>query len=215
MKFLNILSCRMKIWVEYIRVCQSSSDINEHLRMLCKYARRCDSIMECGVRTVVSTWAFLHGIRRCGKPVLIGVDLNSPPKESQELVADLAERTGVLYKFYQQSDLECPIESVDLVFLDTWHVYGHMKRELNRMHSLVNKYIIIHDTTIDEWKGETVRNGWNAEEQSKKTGIPVEEIRMGLWPAIEEFLQSNLEWQVEVRLNNCNGLTILKRNSTG
>jgi len=198
--------------IEYFRARQIQSDINEHLRILCKYARRCDSIMECGVRTVVSTWAFLHGIRRYGKPVLIGVDLNSPPIEKLKLVAELAEHTGVLYKFYQQSDLECPLESVDCVFLDTWHVYGHLKRELDRMNSFANKYIIIHDTTIDEWIGETVRMGWNVEEQNKETGIPIDEIKKGLWPAIEEFLQSNLEWQIEERLNNCNGLTVLKRN---
>jgi hypothetical protein len=41
-------------------------------------------------------------------------------------------------------------------------VYGHLKRELARWHTMVNKYIIIHDTTIDADLGETVRVGWNA-----------------------------------------------------
>jgi len=204
----------LKIMIEYFRARQIQSDINEHLRILCKYAQRCDSIMECGVRNIVSTWAFLHGIKRCGKPVLIGVDLNTPPKEKLELVAALAKQTGVLYKFYQQSDLECPLESVDCVFLDTWHVYGQLKRELNRIHSFANKYIIIHDTTIDEWIGETVRMGWNADEQSKETAMPVDEIKKGLWPAIEEFLQYDLDWKLEKRFTNCNGLTILKRISS-
>ena len=62
-----------------------------------------------------------------------------------------------------------------------------------------------------EWYGETIRNEWNAEEQSRESGIPVEEIRKGLWPAVEEFLQSHPEWKIELRLTNNNGLTVLSR----
>ena len=69
----------------------------------------------------------------------------------------------------------------------------------------------MHDTTVDEWLGETIRNGWNAAEQSKQTGIPVDEITKGLWPAIEEFLMEHPEWLLEKRYTNNNGLTILKR----
>jgi cephalosporin hydroxylase len=103
-------------------------------------------------------------------------------------------------------------QSYDTTFIDTWHVYGHLKRELDRWNSFVSKYIILHDTTVDEWQGESLRVGWNPYEQSKQTGIPVEEIFKGLWPAVEEFLTLNPEWQIEKRYTNNNGLTILKRN---
>jgi hypothetical protein len=76
---------------------------------------------------------------------------------------------------------------------------------------MVNKYIILHDTTVDEWYGETIRMGMNAEQQSRETGIPVEEINKGLWPAVEEFLLAHPEWFIERRDTNCNGLTILAR----
>jgi hypothetical protein len=66
-------------------------------------------------------------------------------------------------------------------------------------------------TTIDEWIGETIRNGWNPEEQSIISGIPIDEIKLGVWPAIEEFLNSNKEWILHERYTNNNGLTILKK----
>ena len=110
-----------------------------------------------------------------------------------------------------QNDITCPLVETDLLFIDTWHVYGHLRRELAYWHSSVKKYIIMHDTTIDEWKGETIRMGWNAQQQSIQHGIPVEEITKGLWPAIDEFLKEHPEWKLEKRYTNNNGLTILQR----
>ena len=72
----------------------------------------------------------------------------------------------------------------------------------------------MHDTTIDEYYGETVRCGWNAYIQSKETGYAIEDITKGLWPAIEEFLQTHPEWKLHERFTNNNGLTILKRHYT-
>jgi hypothetical protein len=69
----------------------------------------------------------------------------------------------------------------------------------------------MHDTTVDEWQGETIRCGLNAYQQSAQTGIPVEEINRGIWPAIDEFLAVHPEWTIERRYINNNGLTILAR----
>ena len=69
----------------------------------------------------------------------------------------------------------------------------------------------MHDTTIDEYIGESLRMGWNISEQSETTGIPVEEIKKGLQPAIEEFLLENKEWVLKERYLNNNGLTILEK----
>jgi hypothetical protein len=68
----------------------------------------------------------------------------------------------------------------------------------------------MHDTTVDEINGETIRMNWNAEKQSKESGIPVEEITKGLWPAIEDFLETNKNWIIAERFTN-NGLTILEK----
>jgi hypothetical protein len=166
-------------------------------------------VTECGVRSVVSSYAFGAALRNKSPNRLVQVDL-----ETNRNVVQFGEecaREGVNVQFYQQSDLACPIEDTDLLFIDTWHIYGHLKRELARWHSHVRQYIVMHDTTVDEWQGETIRCGWNAQKQSEQSGIPVEEITKGLWPAIAEFLEAHSEWVLEKRYTNNNGLTILKR----
>ena len=194
---------------KYNILCNSPSDINEHLPTLKEYALKVNHITECGVRSVVSSYAFASGLLGKCNNKLIQVDLETNQNVINFQEECKAEDINVI--FYQQSDLDCPIENTDLLFIDTWHVYGHLKRELNRWNSFVSKYIILHDTTVDEWQGESIRVGWNPYEQSKQTGIPVEEIVKGLWPAVEEFLTLHPEWQIEKRYTNNNGLTILKR----
>ena len=100
-------------------------------------------------------------------------------------------------------------EKYDITFIDTWHVYGQLKRELDKFSKMTNKYIIMHDTTIDGEIGESVRNGWDINQQSIDTGIPINEIYKGLWMAIEEFLDNNTDWYLVKRFTNNNGLTII------
>jgi hypothetical protein len=40
----------------------NTSDINEHLPTLSKYASECNSVFETGVRGCISSWAFVHGL---------------------------------------------------------------------------------------------------------------------------------------------------------
>ena len=69
----------------------------------------------------------------------------------------------------------------------------------------------MHDTTVDGIYGETIRNKWNAIEQSKTTGFPIDEINKGLTPAITEFLNNNKNWKQKKIFTNNNGLTILEK----
>jgi hypothetical protein len=199
----------MSIQERYTRACATRSDINEHLPTLKSYAEKCTHVTECGVRGVVSSWAFAAALQGRTGARLVQVDLDT--NANVAAFGASATAAGIRTTFYQQSDLDCPMEPTELLFIDTWHIYGHLKRELNRWNSTVSKYIILHDTTVDEWHGETIRCGWNAEAQSKSSGIPVEEIRKGLWPAVEEFLTAHPEWVLEKRFTNNNGLTILSR----
>lgn len=199
----------MSIQSRYLTAAATPSDINEHLPVLFDYTKRCSSVVECGVRDIVSSWAFAYG--------LMGVPDNQytlvDPYRGGEMDSFLTtcRDAGVNAEFVNQSDLECPLVKADLLFIDTWHVYGQLKRELNRWNASIAKYIILHDTTVDGEKGETIRVGWNATLQSARSGIPVSEINKGLWPAVTEFLTDHPEWTLERRLTNNNGLTILSR----
>jgi hypothetical protein len=105
-------------------------------------------------------------------------------------------------------------EPVDMTFIDTWHVYGQLKRELAKFSKVTKKYIIMHDTTVDGIYGETIRMRMNAEQQSRHSGFPLQEIQCGLQKAISEFIQENPDWQIKEIFTNNNGLTILNRKNT-
>lgn len=188
------------------------SDINEHLLTLMTYAQECEYIVELGVRGCVSSWALLAGLLQNQKPnkSLFMNDITECPIQS---VVEQGRQAGVSMNYQWCNDLYLDVskEPIDMVFIDTWHVYGQLKRELAKFGPVTRKYILMHDTTVDGEQGETIRNGWDAEHQSWTTGIPVNEIWKGLWPAVEEFLQQNPEWQLHKRYTNNNGLTILKR----
>jgi len=189
--------------------CNNESDICEHLPTLRKYAEECNSVVECGVRHIVSSYAFGCGLKNNPNNFFVMID----PYKSNEMdkFLGLCKREKINAYFINESDLKSPLIHTDLLFIDTWHIYGQLKRELTRWHSSVNKYIIMHDTSVDEWQGETIRCGWDAEKQSKEFGIPVDEIKKGLWYAVEEFLTSNSNWKLKERFTNNNGLTILER----
>jgi hypothetical protein len=193
----------------YIQKVYRTSDINEHLPILRELAQNCSSIVECGVQNHVSSYAFAVGL--LGKPNnrLIMID----PYRSTDIISFVmaCKQEEVNAEFWCMSDLECSRIDVDMVFIDTWHIYGQLKRELEVWHPHARRYIVMHDTTVDEWDGESIRGNFNAESQSKSSGFPVDEIRKGLWPAIEEFLAAHPEWRLERRYVNNNGLTILQR----
>lgn len=193
----------------YHRTLRTPSDINEHLPTLYAYASECSTIVECGVRSVTSSYALARGLMGTRKNRYVMVD----PYRSDQVdpFLSLCASEGVNAEFVHASDLECQRVHTDLLFIDTWHVYGQLKRELEYWHSYVGKYIVLHDTTVDAVHGETVRCRLNAGEQSRATGIPVDEITRGLWPAVEEFLASHPEWELEYRFTHNNGLTVLRR----
>jgi hypothetical protein len=187
------------------------SDINEHLPTLYKYATECETILETGVRGCVSSWSLVNGLlnNKTSKKKIILNDIDIC--DITELILHTKDlNIDISYEWKNNLLLEIK-ENVDMTFIDTWHVYGQLKRELDKFSKVTNKYIIMHDTTVDEVYGETIRLGMNAQQQSMYTGFPIEEINCGLWKAIEEFLDNNKDWVLKERFFNNNGLTILER----
>jgi len=196
---------------KYNLLCKTSSDINEHLPVLYNYATECESIIECGVRGCISSWAFVYGLLNNNKNKKILL-LNDIDKCDIKELLDETKNIPIDLSYQWISDLDLKLSSnYDMVFIDTWHIYGQLKRELDKFGPITNKYIIMHDTTIDEINGETIRCHLNAKNQSIISGYPIEEINEGLGKAITEFLNNNNDWIVHEKLTNNNGLTILKK----
>lgn len=196
---------------KYLKLCRTPSDINQHLPVLYQYATDCESIFETGVRGCISSWALCNGLLNNNNSTkqLFMNDIH-PSNISELLNATENLPINIQYKWINNLQLDLPYE-VDLTFIDTWHVYGQLKRELKKFSKVTRKYIIMHDTTVDEIHGESIRNKKNIEKQSKDSKLPVEEITRGLGPAITEFLEANPEWALHEKFTNNNGLTILKK----
>jgi hypothetical protein len=191
-----------KILEKYKQLSEMRSDINEHLVTLKKYTEECDTVVEMGVRSIVSTWAFL-----AGKPKkLTSLDLHNPDKFGGNLqeVYDAVKSTDIDFSFIEHDSLTYNLEPCDLLFIDTWHDYSQLKKELTRHHTKVKKYIIFHDTVSFEYFDESEYNEYHS--PRNETNLP-----KGLWPAIEEFLYHNRNWIIWEKKPNNNGLTILKK----
>lgn len=197
---------------KYTHLCQEWSDIYEHLPTLYRYASECESVIELGVRTCISSWAFtlglLHNNSTTRKKLLLNditpCDINELLDASQSLPIDIE------YQWINDLDLNVQ-ENFDMTFIDTWHVYGQLKRELQKFSQITKKYIIMHDTTVDEFDSESIRCNHNIEELINQSGFSREEIVFGLGKAIDEFLIENPEWKILEKYTNNHGLTVLSR----
>jgi beta-1,4-mannosyl-glycoprotein beta-1,4-N-acetylglucosaminyltransferase len=193
----------------YLNRCGVPSDINEHLPTLLKYSMECESIFETGVRGIVSTYAFAYGLQQNNSSTKTLILNDIVESDVSELLGLL---NGIKLETIWGNNLNIELnQSVDLTFIDTWHVYGQLKRELNKFKGVTKKYIILHDTFIDSVYGESIRMNYDILSQSDSTGIPFDEICKGLGPAISEFLIDNPEWVIHERFTNNNGLTVLKK----
>jgi len=173
---------------KYMELCNTPSDINEHLPTLFKLAREANHITEMWVRTWVSTVALLAGIKQDAK--MISYDKDRHPQITD--IKKLANDAGKSRTFENRDVLEVEIEPTDILFIDTRHVKPQLEKELALHSSKVKKYIAMHDTTTFAEKGETEWHEW-------------------LRPAVEGFLKNNPERSIRERFTNNNWLTILQR----
>jgi len=190
--------------------CQRVSDINEHLPTLMGLAQECNTILECGVAGCVSSWALAYGLATSNAEGAKKLDCNDIHPCPLGPVPDLCRQIGIGIEAHWKNDLHLDGEW-DFVFIDTWHVYGQLKRELDHFAPKTRKYIAMHDTTIDGFTSESVRSNFDIDAQMRQTGWPRIEIETGLQPAIDEFLASNSEWEKLKEYTNNNGLVILRR----
>lgn len=193
------------------QVIKTAGDIDEHLVYLMKLSSECESVLECGVRSIVSSWAFVNGlvINKSNNKKLICSDIQPAPG-AQELATACAEH-GIKHKFIVGNDLDMVMEPYDMIFIDTWHIYGQLKRELAKMHSYAKKYIVMHDTEVDKIHGESIRMSHNIDLMVKNSGYSYQEVLTGLGLAVEEFLATHPEWKIKKHFEHENGLTVMER----
>ena len=188
---------------------QAPTDIYEHVPVLCSLSRECSTVVEIGLRTMVSTWGLLQGLSENPAPSrsYLGIDLNSPPRATLEHAKYLAESNGIDFDFWQANDKDITIEATELLFIDTLHTYCHLTYELEKFSPVVTKYIAMHDTSAP-W-GELDDNQYEGD--YSEYPAEYDRTKRGLWAAVEDFLKRHPEWVLHERRLNNHGFTILKR----
>ena len=167
----------------YTRNLCKPSDIQEHLGLLHGLAQHCGNVVELGFRQGISTSAFLAA----GVPVH-SYDID---KGCRVWVKKLAAEYPKTFVFKCEDSRKAEIPECDLLFIDTDHTYATTKIELERHHRKALQ-IILHDTCTYAWKDRPPGKG------------------KGIMTAVHEFCDEDI-WEVQLHLNNCNGLTILER----
>jgi hypothetical protein len=188
-RYVKVDNLRTVLEAEYTWARRNASDINENVHLLYELAKQCDSVIEMGVRTGVSTRAFLHsGVK------LTSYDLVLDQKVNQ--LFELARRTGQDARYQQADVLKIQIEPCDLLFIDTLHTYRQLRQELRLHGNWARRYIAFHDTHTFGLQGEFGKDC------------------KGLLTAVIEFVMANPHWRFHTHRTNNNGLTILERIST-
>lgn len=172
---------------EYELAKNTPSDINENLHILYELAQECESVVEMGVRTGVSTRAFLNT-----NVSLLSMDLFLDPGVSALFEKARDHGREAYYVKADVRNIELKLEP-DLLFIDTLHTYGQLRHELALHGNKAKKYLVFHDTHTFGLAGEGLQND------------------KGLLPAIIEFMIENPHWVFHIHKTNNNGLTVLKR----
>lgn len=172
---------------EYQNSCNIESDINQHIPILRKLADSCDTMVEMGVRSGVSTRAFLSSKIKKINSYDLTID------ENVENLFEFARLAGKDATYTKADVLTLDIDPVDIIFIDTWHTYNQLTMELAMHGNKAKKYLIFHDTHT--------------------FGLGPVTGDKGLLPAILEFMAKNPHWHVHYHTTDNNGLTILKRNN--
>lgn len=176
----------------YERLCRQSSDIYEHLPTMHALALsiNAQTIIELGVRTGVSSAAWLSALERTGGH-LWSVDVALAPR----FVSGHRQCT-----FLQGDDLapvvtdQLPLD-VDIVFIDTDHRYELTVDEIAVYAPRVKSggFMVFHDTAVEVFPHHP-------------PGQPPFPVRK----AVQGWLESDPGWRAEWR-ENCNGLAVVQR----
>lgn len=193
---------------EYRNFSLSKTEINEHLPTLYTLAKQCDSIVELGVCHGKSTRAFLAS----------GTKLRSYDVWVDPRVLDLfnhAKSIGNDVEYIKKNSVKTEIEECDMLFIDSWHHYYQLKKELKLHANKAKKYIVFHDTVSCGSSGEDWKswgNGSSIQYEQLCRDLDTDKIdNIGINSAIFEFLSENPQWKVKKHYKNNNGLTILEK----
>lgn len=156
--------------LRYLRLCNTPSNINEHLPLLRQLAMGSYHVVEFGTAGGRSLTAIL-----LGEPVLLETyDIVKNPA-IDDLLALNTKRLGECYEGQHRaiiaSTLEIEPVSCDLLFIDDEHTYDQVSKELARHAKGVRKTICFHDTVSYPEVNVAIDDFLKTEEGLNWTGV--------------------------------------------
>lgn len=191
----------MQLKERYEWLCNQYSDIQEHLPTFVQTVEELNAqkVVELGVRYGLSTIAWLHALKYTGGR-LWAVDCSFPVEdpglpESVKLLDPQGELgvqkhwAFILGDCHETIVKDCLPDEVDILLIDTNHVYEETLQELQMYlpKVRVGGRILLHDTAIEDTGNRGDR---------PKVSYPV-------LTAIKEFCEGRFVW---TNVENCNGL---------
>jgi cephalosporin hydroxylase len=170
----------------YESLCGDESDIHEHLATFVDLvvSMNAQKVIELGVRTGVSTVAWLYGLEQTGGH-LWSVDIVKSPFDAKGWTFILGDDLSV-------DVLEQLPDDADIVFIDSSHTYGHTLGELAVYSRKMRPggRIVLHDTEVQH--------------PDSCPAVPAFPVKT----AIIEFCEDEgLAW---TNVDNCYGLAVIE-----
>lgn len=170
----------------------NSASVVPHMPTLMKLASNCEVCVEFGVRRGHTTVALL-----CGTPGKLYSWEIEPLPQFHKPIQKAAGDKWVLT--YGRSE-EAQFETCDLLFHDSFHNYGQVKRELDAHGHKARKFIAFHDTYKYGNKGSYDSMPGDFDPNDR-----------GMLPAIFEWLLKNPQWVIHSHVPYGDGLLVLER----
>lgn len=169
----------------------SMGDINEHYPIIWQLAKRSPRIVEMGMGDGLLTDVLIES----GPETLWCCD-HSYEERNQVAISRIQKKCqekSIKFTFEQTDSRYMDFDESDLLIIDSYGAYAQVLPELRNSADSINKFIVIHNTSIygdvSEWGG-----------------------RPSLRQGINDFLSERPEWSMAIDYGHNNGLTVLKRN---
>ncbi len=203
---------------EIVQRARTRTDISDHLSILFAEAMASQPrfIVELGVRTGESTFVLERVAKLCGSRI-VSVDIDDCSKVSSNPNWIFVQSDDITFSekfpdWCKERQLPLPI---DLLFIDTSHLFEHTVQEIEHWFPLVSPRgkVIFHDTNQKEifWRKDgSFGLGW------KNRGViaAIEKYFGKQFNETEDFVDFVNGWLIRHNAN-CNGFTVLTRLPVG
>uniref|UniRef100_A0A6C0AGF3 Uncharacterized protein n=1 Tax=viral metagenome TaxID=1070528 RepID=A0A6C0AGF3_9ZZZZ len=212
-----------KLFELYNHYSTASSHVNEHLSTIREYCFECNSVLELSISAYNLSifWTCVLGMAQIDENTkYTGIFSVAPPEKDAFDARILAKEHNVDLNIVTgdtKIEMEINLNSIDLnydlVIVNSWFTYCHVKYNLNKFGKLSNKYIIVCATKTQEHENHSLYLDGTFGPKGDFSEFPVEydRTKTGTAHAISEFLQENPQWKIKEVFEHNWGMTILQK----